>query len=333
MQPTPSVSVIIPNYNHALFLKQRIESVLNQTYQDFELIILDDCSTDHSKTIIESYRNHPKVSQIIYNQQNSGSVFKQWRKGIELAKGEYVWIAESDDYATIEFLQETVAQLQKNAALGMVFTNNTIVNQDNETIGFTAENKKNSFQALSANHHTINRENVTSFLLSEMVIENASGAVFRKRNLLQVDFNELVKFINTGDRFTYIGIALQSEILYIPKALNFMRSHANNTTKKSYTNGNIYKDRIRVLNYYFSDLYNSQSRKNILDFYKPDYLSFVTFGEYHDNAEVLKKLRDRGELTYGLYYLVYFYLYLFRKLQLKSRILRGIYYRILPEHL
>ena len=103
-----TVSILIPNYNHALFLQQRIESVLNQTYQDFELIILDDCSTDHSKTIIESYRNHPKVSQIIYNQQNSGSVFKQWRKGIELAIGEYIWIAESDDYAAVDFLQETV---------------------------------------------------------------------------------------------------------------------------------------------------------------------------------------------------------------------------------
>ena len=53
MQPSPSVSVIIPNYNHALFLQQRIESVLNQTDQDFELIILDDCSTDYSREIIE----------------------------------------------------------------------------------------------------------------------------------------------------------------------------------------------------------------------------------------------------------------------------------------
>ena len=82
------VSIIIPNYNHALYLKQRIDSVLNQTFQDFELLILDDCSTDNSREIIERYRGNPKITQIIYNEKNSGGVFNQWIKGIEKAKGE-----------------------------------------------------------------------------------------------------------------------------------------------------------------------------------------------------------------------------------------------------
>jgi glycosyltransferase involved in cell wall biosynthesis len=84
MTPKILVSVIIPNYNHSLYLKQRIDSVLNQTFQDFELIILDDCSSDSSKEIIEQYRQNPKVSQIIFNQINSGSVFKQWAEGNHL---------------------------------------------------------------------------------------------------------------------------------------------------------------------------------------------------------------------------------------------------------
>ena len=74
------VSVIIPNYNHSAFLKERIQSVLNQTYSDFELIILDDCSSDKSRDIIESFRSNPKVSHIIYNDRNSGSTFRQWNK-------------------------------------------------------------------------------------------------------------------------------------------------------------------------------------------------------------------------------------------------------------
>ena len=93
------VSVIIPNYNHASFLKQRIDSVLNQTYPDFEVVILDDCSTDNSKSIIEQYRGHHKVNNIVYNNINSGSSFQQWKKGIDFAKGEWIWVAESDDYA------------------------------------------------------------------------------------------------------------------------------------------------------------------------------------------------------------------------------------------
>ena len=57
----PFISIIIPNYNHAPYLTERIESVLNQTYQNFEVIILDDCSTDNSREIIEKYANNPKV--------------------------------------------------------------------------------------------------------------------------------------------------------------------------------------------------------------------------------------------------------------------------------
>lgn len=90
----PLVSIIIPNYNHAKYLDERIESCINQTFQDFEIIILDDCSPDNSKEVIEKYRNHPKVTNIIYNTTNSGSTFIQWNKGFEPAKGKYIWIGE-----------------------------------------------------------------------------------------------------------------------------------------------------------------------------------------------------------------------------------------------
>ena len=94
----PLVSVIIPNYNHARFLIERIDSVLNQSYKNFEIIVLDDKSTDNSVEIIMKYSNNKHVSQIVINDENSGSPFLQWQKGFKLAKGELVWIAESDDY-------------------------------------------------------------------------------------------------------------------------------------------------------------------------------------------------------------------------------------------
>src|SRR5882762_3314790 len=66
----PKVSVIIPNYNHARFLRQRVESVLAQTYQDFEVILLDDCSTDDSRSILSEYAADPRV-RIELNDKNS----------------------------------------------------------------------------------------------------------------------------------------------------------------------------------------------------------------------------------------------------------------------
>ena len=106
----PLVSVVIPNYCHSKYLEQRIESVINQTYKNIEIIILDDCSPDEgaSKAVIEKYRNKPLISHIVYNEVNSGSTFKQWNKGIVLAKGELVWIAESDDFAKETMLEELV---------------------------------------------------------------------------------------------------------------------------------------------------------------------------------------------------------------------------------
>ena len=60
-EPTPRVSVIVPNYNHARFLRRRLDSILAQTYQDFELILLDDASTDESLTILDTYASEARV--------------------------------------------------------------------------------------------------------------------------------------------------------------------------------------------------------------------------------------------------------------------------------
>ena len=62
------VSVIVPNYNHAAFLPKRLESIFNQTYQDFEVILLDDASTDTSVEVLSQYADHPKVTHFVVNE-------------------------------------------------------------------------------------------------------------------------------------------------------------------------------------------------------------------------------------------------------------------------
>ena len=103
------VSVIIPNYNYQDFIIERIDSVLNQTYPIYELIILDDCSPDNSVEVIEekikTITGDTKIT-FIKNEVNSGGVFRQWKKGFDLATGDYVWIAEADDTAESTFVEE-----------------------------------------------------------------------------------------------------------------------------------------------------------------------------------------------------------------------------------
>lgn len=325
-----TVSILIPNYNHALFLKQRIESVLNQTYQDFELIMMDDCSTDHSRQIIEEYRNHPKVSKIVYNEHNSGGVFKQWIKGIEMASGKYLWIAESDDAAEPTFLEETVRVLENDPNVGMVFTDTTIIDANGNKITTTSETKSIAYQHLASLGNVIKQDHLGAFLISELVIENASCVLFRKSNLQKIDFKELAQFTNTGDRFVYIGMALQASIILIPKALNLMRSHAHNTTKKNWENGNLHRDRLKVILYYFDRLaQNKATLQHISKLYKNHFISFVTHGRFEANITLLKKLKEKHEMSGIPFYLLSGYVSLLRNNRNQTGIIRSAYYRIL----
>ena len=123
----PKISIIVPNYNHSSFLNERLDSIFNQTFQDFEVILLDDKSTDNSTEILRHYTQNEKVSHFIINKKNSGSPFKQWKKGIELAKGEFIWIAESDDTCDLNFLEEQIKALQQNditVAKTLILSNN-----------------------------------------------------------------------------------------------------------------------------------------------------------------------------------------------------------------
>ena len=111
------ISVIIPNYNHSSYLKERIDTVLQQTYQNFEVILLDDNSTDNSKEVLKKFENHPKVSQIIFNSKNSGSPFGMWSTAFNLAKGDFIWIAESDDFSDLDFLETLIKKFQNEEVI------------------------------------------------------------------------------------------------------------------------------------------------------------------------------------------------------------------------
>ena len=223
------VSVIIPNYNHAPYLKQRIDSVLNQTFQDFELIILDDCSTDNSKEVIEQYRDNPKVSAIVFNENNSGSTFRQWKKGLELAKGEYVWIAESDDYCKSNFLEVAFSSLNNNTNALVFFCQSYCVNEKCEVTGdlhfwtdvITKFDWSNSF--------TVSGDLfVKEALYNRNVISNASAVLFRKEIAKKYIFS-VVDYKMCGDWLFWGLIISEGFVIYNSSKMNFFRSHSYTT--------------------------------------------------------------------------------------------------------
>ena len=101
-----SFSVIVVSYNHAAYLEERIASILTQTYPHFEVIFMDDASTDGSKTVIERYRHHQKVSHLLLNDTNNGYQTHNWQKAMQHAANDWIWIAEGDDMADPQFLEK-----------------------------------------------------------------------------------------------------------------------------------------------------------------------------------------------------------------------------------
>src|SRR5271157_795405 len=130
----PRVTVVTPNYNHARYLPERIDSILAQTFQDFELLILDNASTDNSREVIESYTRHHNV-RATFNAKNNGSPFKQWNLGLSQAKGEYVWLAEADDYADNALLETLVDRLDRHPNVGLAVCQSWTVDQDSKLLG------------------------------------------------------------------------------------------------------------------------------------------------------------------------------------------------------
>jgi glycosyltransferase involved in cell wall biosynthesis len=221
---TPRVSIVVPNYNHARFLPARIESLLRQSYQDFELILLDDCSTDGSREVLQSYASDARV-RIEFNTVNSGSTFKQWNKGVRLARGEYVWIAESDDYADETLLEKLLAVLDKDPSKVFAYCRSWRISPENQLDGFADSHLEYlDPQRWKADYCADGRDECRDFLLVYNTIPNASAVVFRRTIYERVGgADETLRLC--GDWKLWAAMALTGSVAYLGAALNYFRFH------------------------------------------------------------------------------------------------------------
>lgn len=238
------VSVIIPNYNHSKYLKQRINSVLNQTIKDIELIILDDCSTDESRNIINDYNSDPKVSHIVFNDSNSGSTFIQWKKGFELAKGEYIWIAESDDFVDTNFLSSVLMSFSSNPSITTVYTGSHLVDESGKILDkdLDALDKRKTGYVVMDGKTFVHKK-----MLLRNSIYNASAVVFKRTVISNVDMNVISQYKLCGDWVFWITILRQGYVCHIYDKLNYFRQHSQKVTPKSVREGVDISEGLNVL--------------------------------------------------------------------------------------
>jgi len=243
----PLVSVIVPNYNHAAYLARRIESVLEQTVCGIEVILLDDASPDDSMSVIRRYAGDPRV-RVIQNQVNTGSSFIQWNRGVYEARGEYMWIAESDDYADPQFLETLVSRLDEQPAVGLAYCDSFRVAGSGEKVGIY----KDYYGRIDPRHWmsdfvSSGKQEILDYLLDRNTIPNASGVVFRK-SVYERCGGAPTYLRLCGDWLMWIKMLLISDLAYVAEPLNYFRCHEGNVRTAS---GDflLHKEHYQILKY------------------------------------------------------------------------------------
>jgi glycosyltransferase involved in cell wall biosynthesis len=232
----PTVSVLIPVYNRESLITETVQSVLNQTYQDFEIIIVDNASTDNTWEVCKQLAKKDLRIKIWQNDINIGPVLN-WKKCIEKAQGEYGKILFSDDLIQPTFLEKTIPFLE-DSQIGFVFTA--------AEIGINYENKQNRIEYKWRNGKTESKEYFQSLLVAQIVLPvSPCAALFRlkdlKKNILtEIPSPTLQNFSAHGagiDLLIYLLTAHQYPyIAHVNEPLVFFRKSYNSITMTSKAN-------------------------------------------------------------------------------------------------
>ena len=245
---TPRVSVVVPNFNYARYLPVRLKSILDQSFKDFEIIYIDDASSDHSVDIAKEYLRN-RDAQILVNRENSGCVFPLWNKGFSLARGEFVWIAESDDCADPGFLEQLVPILAGDRNLGLAYCQSLLVDEhDRETGTMLSYTDRLWPGRWAQSFRARGRDEAARYLVHRNTIPNASAVLFRREAFMET--GGVPPGVNLcGDWMTYVGIMRKWDLFFLAKNLNYFRLHSQTQRMRMSGNPEELRESYQVLKY------------------------------------------------------------------------------------
>jgi len=232
------VSVVIPNYNYEQHLEARIKSILEQDYPIYELIILDDNSSDESLDVIKKTMSKcNRHCQLIESSLNSGSVFKQWNKGAQFAHGEYLWIAEADDLADNQFLSTIMSD---EVEFDLAYTDSKQVDENTKILASDYRYYYDkSMSRLLDKQGVFDGKTVISECLSvKNQFMNVSSVVFNTQSIkrcLDKELKNILSFKVAGDWFVYLDILNNDDAKckFIKNSLNTHRRHNKSVTAEN----------------------------------------------------------------------------------------------------
>jgi glycosyltransferase involved in cell wall biosynthesis len=211
----PKVSIIIPTYNRANFIGETIQSILNQTFQDFEIIVVDDGSTDNTKKIIDGFiKQSEKIKYLYQNHCGRPSIPRNY--GFKISTGKYLAFLDSDDLWLPKKLEKQINVLEKNINVGFVDCKNIIINEFGSEI-------KGSYK-----FPIYNGDVFRELLKSNIIL--TPGSVIIKRDVIEKIGNFDESLLSLDDWDLWIRISKYYGFAYINEPLFKYRVHINNVT-------------------------------------------------------------------------------------------------------
>ena len=231
MRLKPHLSVIVPSYNYDRFLEERLHTIRDQTFQDFELILLDDASTDGSLERLRRFAGDRPGTRLIANEVNSGSPFRQWLKGMEAARADLIWVAEADDSCSPRFLERLVSSFD-NRNIFLAWSQSAPIGDDGRVLGDYQKIYLNRIAdgRWSKSYVASDHREVDAALGIANSIPNASAVVFRKFDPEPAFVDRVSQLLLCGDWHFYLRAARGGAVSFEAEPLNFHRRHAATVT-------------------------------------------------------------------------------------------------------
>ena len=214
---SPRVSVVLPIYNYARYLDQRIQSLLAQDFSDFEIIAVDDGSTDGSLAVVEKYARDPRIRTVRHD-TNGGLPYLRWNEGAALAKGEYLLFAGADDYCVATLLRRLVALMDAHPKMGIAHARSWMIDPDGNRMALLPRG------ARYASDFIADAADEAAYLFRVNTVPNAS-AVLLRRSVFEAcgAFDTSMRLC--ADWMLWARMLTMSEVGYIATALNSFRTH------------------------------------------------------------------------------------------------------------
>jgi O-antigen biosynthesis protein len=226
----PRVSVIVPNYNYAHYLRRRLESILAQTCPPHEIIFLDDASTDGSADLAETILRASSIPyRVIRNETNRGC-YAQWLRGLGEATGDLVWIAEADDDCAPTLLETLVPEFEREQVV-LAYCQSRQIDDDGveiapDYLAWTADVSPTKWRHAYVRHGL---DEIRDSLVVKNTIPNVSAVLMRKPDLTAIE-SQLVTMRNAGDWLVYVHLLGRGDVAFVPDALNYHRRHRRSLT-------------------------------------------------------------------------------------------------------